>query len=94
MTRAILTVSFSPGSGWGLPHGTPRLLCGPAVTSAIIGPRTMEHLDSYLASDGIKLSSDTLDRIDEIVPPAATINVADNYWQFGTRSLDATSHRR
>jgi aryl-alcohol dehydrogenase-like predicted oxidoreductase len=66
----------------------------PAVTSAIIGPRTMEHLDSYLAADGITLSSDTLDRIDEIVPPAATINVADNYWQFGTRSLNATSRRR
>ena len=30
----------------------------PAVTSAIIGPRTMEHLDSYLAADGIDLSSD------------------------------------
>ena len=66
----------------------------PAVTSAIIGPRTIEHLDGYLAADGITLSSDTLDRIDEIVPPAATINVADNYWQFGTRSLDATSRRR
>ena len=66
----------------------------PGVTSAIIGPRTMEHLDSYLAADGITLSSDVLDRIDEIVPPAATINVADNYWQFGTRALDATSRRR
>ncbi|MGA8369421.1 MAG: aldo/keto reductase, partial [Acidimicrobiales bacterium] len=30
----------------------------PAVTSAIIGPRTMEHLDTYLASDGIDLDSD------------------------------------
>jgi hypothetical protein len=60
----------------------------PAVTSAIIGPRTMEHLDSYLAADGITLSSDVLDRIDEIVPPAATIEVTDNYWQFGTRSLE------
>jgi aryl-alcohol dehydrogenase-like predicted oxidoreductase len=42
----------------------------PAVTSAIIGPRTMEHLDGYLAADGIELSTDVLDRIDEIVPPA------------------------
>ena len=40
----------------------------PAVTSAIIGPRTMEHLDTYLAADGIDLSSDLLDRIDQIVP--------------------------
>ena len=41
----------------------------PAVTSAIIGPRTVAHLDSYLAADGIGLSSDVLDRIDQIVPP-------------------------
>src|ERR1700730_11526009 len=40
----------------------------PAVTSAIIGPCTMEHLESYLAADGIDLSGDLLDRIDEIVP--------------------------
>src|SRR5271168_4389632 len=56
----------------------------PAVTSAIIGPRTMEHLDGYLAADGIDLSSDLLDRIDEIVPPGVTINLADNMWNFGT----------
>jgi aryl-alcohol dehydrogenase-like predicted oxidoreductase len=55
----------------------------PAVTSAIIGPRTMEHLDSYLAADGIELSSDLLDRIDQIVPPGVTINVADNMWNIG-----------
>jgi aryl-alcohol dehydrogenase-like predicted oxidoreductase len=66
----------------------------PAVTSAIIGPRTIEHLDGYLAADGITLSSDVLDRIDDIVPPAATVNVADNYWQFGTTALAATSRRR
>ena len=43
----------------------------PAVTSAIIGPRTMEHLESYLAADGTELSADVLDRIDEIVPPGS-----------------------
>ena len=57
----------------------------PAVTSAIIGPRTMEHLDGYLAADGIELSADVLDRIDQIVPPGVTINVADNMWNIGTR---------
>ena len=56
----------------------------PAVTSAIIGPRTMEHLDGYLAADGIELSTDVLDRIDQIVPPGVTINVADNMWNIGT----------
>jgi aryl-alcohol dehydrogenase-like predicted oxidoreductase len=66
----------------------------PAVTSAIIGPRTMEHLDSYLAADGIDLPSDLLDRIDEIVPPGVTINVADNMWNHATLALSAALRRR
>ena len=66
----------------------------PAVTSAIIGPRTMEHLDGYLAADGIDLPSDLLDRIDQIVPPGVTINVADNMWNVGTRALGAAFRRR
>jgi len=66
----------------------------PAVTSAIIGPRTMEHLDTYLAADGIDLPSDLLDRIDQIVPPGVTINVADNMWNFGTTALNAAFRRR
>lgn len=66
----------------------------PAVTSTIIGPRTMEHLDGYLAADGIELSEDVLDRIDEIVPPGVTINVVDNMWDVGTRTLDVSSRRR
>jgi aryl-alcohol dehydrogenase-like predicted oxidoreductase len=52
----------------------------PAVTSAIIGPRTMEHLESQLAVADIVLSDDILDRIDEINPPGVTINRADNGW--------------
>ncbi len=66
----------------------------PAVTSTIIGPRTMEHLDGYLAADGIELSTDVLDRIDEIVPPGVTINVADNMWNIGTTALEAARRRR
>ena len=66
----------------------------PAVTSAIIGPRTMEHLDGYLAADGVELSTDVLDRIDQIVPPGVTIDVSDNMWTVGTRSLDAANRRR
>ncbi len=41
----------------------------PAVTAAIIGPRTMEHLESQLGAADVELSDDVLDRIDEIVPP-------------------------
>jgi aryl-alcohol dehydrogenase-like predicted oxidoreductase len=66
----------------------------PAVTSAIIGPRTMEHLDAYLAADGIDLSSDLLDRVDQIVPPGVTINVADNMWDSATTALSPASRRR
>jgi aryl-alcohol dehydrogenase-like predicted oxidoreductase len=64
----------------------------PAVTSAIIGPRTMEHLEPYLAAADTELSSDLLDRIDEIVPPGHTINVADNMWK--TSTLDVAFRRR
>jgi aryl-alcohol dehydrogenase-like predicted oxidoreductase len=66
----------------------------PAVTSAIIGPRTMEHLDTYVAADGINLPSELLDRIDQIVPPGVTINVADNLWNVGTAALSAAFRRR
>jgi aryl-alcohol dehydrogenase-like predicted oxidoreductase len=68
----------------------------PAVTSAIIGPRTMEHLDSYLAADGIELPIDLLDGIDQIVPPGVTINIADNMWNTGrgTPALSAAFRRR
>src|SRR5258708_6366150 len=66
----------------------------PAVTSALIGPRTMEHLDTYLAADGIELPSDLLDRIDQIVPPAVTINVPANLSNFGTPALSAAFRRR
>jgi aryl-alcohol dehydrogenase-like predicted oxidoreductase len=66
----------------------------PAVTSAIIGPRTMEHLDAYLAADGIELSTELLDRIDQIVPPGVTINIADNMWNFSTSALTAGDRRR
>jgi aryl-alcohol dehydrogenase-like predicted oxidoreductase len=62
----------------------------PAVTSAIVGPRTMEHLESYLAAGDVELSSDVLDRIDEIVAPGHTVAAADNMWT----SLDAASRRR
>jgi aryl-alcohol dehydrogenase-like predicted oxidoreductase len=66
----------------------------PAVSSAIIGPRTMEHLDAYLAADGIELPIDLLDRIDQIVPPGVTVSVADNMWNVGSRALDAGARRR
>jgi aryl-alcohol dehydrogenase-like predicted oxidoreductase len=52
----------------------------PAVTAAIIGPRTMEQLESQLPAAETRLSADVLDRIDEIVPPGVNVNPADRGW--------------
>ena len=53
----------------------------PAVTAAIIGPRTMEQLESQLAAPEIRLDASLLDRIDEIVPPGTNLNAADAGWE-------------
>jgi aryl-alcohol dehydrogenase-like predicted oxidoreductase len=52
----------------------------PGVTSAIIGPRTMEQLTSQLDAAEVTLTADVLDKIDEIVPPGTTVNAADQGW--------------
>jgi aryl-alcohol dehydrogenase-like predicted oxidoreductase len=52
----------------------------PAVTAPIIGPRTMEHLESQLGAAEVELSGDVLDRIDEIVPPGVDVNPVDRGW--------------
>jgi aryl-alcohol dehydrogenase-like predicted oxidoreductase len=49
----------------------------PAVTSAIIGPRTADHLTSQLGAADITLDANVLDRIDEIVAPGTTLDPAD-----------------
>jgi aryl-alcohol dehydrogenase-like predicted oxidoreductase len=49
----------------------------PGVTSAIIGPRTMEHLEDLLASVDVTLTDEILDRIDEIVPPGTDVGAPD-----------------
>jgi aryl-alcohol dehydrogenase-like predicted oxidoreductase len=53
----------------------------PAVTAAIIGPRTMEHLESQLGAADVTLDGAILDRIDEIVAPGTNVNPADGGWQ-------------
>ncbi len=52
----------------------------PAVTAAIIGPRTMEHLESQVTAADVELSEAVLNRIDEIVPPGVNVNAADGGW--------------
>ncbi len=49
----------------------------PGVTSAILGPRTMEHLDDLLAGVDVTLTDEILDRIDEIVAPGTDVTRLD-----------------
>jgi aryl-alcohol dehydrogenase-like predicted oxidoreductase len=64
----------------------------PAVTSPLIGPRTMEQLQTQLAAADVVLAADVLDRIDEIVPPGITINPADS--SFDNPALTPSARRR
>jgi aryl-alcohol dehydrogenase-like predicted oxidoreductase len=64
----------------------------PAVTSAIIGPRTMEHLESQLSAVDVSLPEELLDAIDEVVPPGTMLNPADVGWT--PPSLEARNRRR
>jgi aryl-alcohol dehydrogenase-like predicted oxidoreductase len=64
----------------------------PAVTAAIIGPRTMDQLESQLPGAEITLADEVLDRIDEIVPPGTTINPADDGWT--NPALQPSARRR
>ena len=64
----------------------------PAVTAPIVGPRTMEQLESQLAAAEVVLDEATLDRIDEIVAPGTTINPVDN--SFDNPALNPVARRR
>ncbi len=52
----------------------------PAVTAAIIGPRTIEQLESQLGAADVQLEDALLDRIDEIVAPGTNVNPTDAGW--------------
>jgi aryl-alcohol dehydrogenase-like predicted oxidoreductase len=64
----------------------------PAITSPLIGPRTMDQLHTQLAAADVVLTDDVLDRIDEIVPPGTTINPADS--SFQNPALEPQARRR
>jgi len=56
------------------------VMAHPGVTSAILGPRTMQHLDDLLAGAEVRLNEDVLDRIDQIVPPGTDVGLNEaNY---------------
>ncbi|GAA1728779.1 aldo/keto reductase [Isoptericola hypogeus] len=64
----------------------------PGVTSAIVGPRTMAQLESYLPATDVTLTPDVLDRIDELVAPGVTVNPDDN--SYGAHELTPAARRR
>ena len=64
----------------------------PGVTSAIVGPRTMEQLDSQLPAADVTLDAAMLDRIDEIIKPGVNLNPADT--SYGEQVLQPALRRR
>ena len=68
------------------------VLSHPAVSSAIIGPRTPEQLGQLLQAADYRPGSDVLDRIDEIVPPGVNVNPSDAGYE--NPNLAAARRRR
>jgi aryl-alcohol dehydrogenase-like predicted oxidoreductase len=64
----------------------------PGVTSAIVGPRTMDQLESQLPGADVALSTELLDRIDDLVAPGVTLNDEDN--SYGAAELAPQARRR
>jgi aryl-alcohol dehydrogenase-like predicted oxidoreductase len=87
-------VKIAADAGCSLTHMAMAFVVGnPAVTSAIIGPRTMDQLTDLLAGASVTLDDDVLDRIDQIVPPGVNLNPADG--GFAPPVLaDAAARRR
>lgn len=56
------------------------VLTHPAMTAAIIGPRTMEQLQSAIGATDVALTDEILDAIDAVVPPGHAVDVSDGGW--------------
>lgn len=65
----------------------------PGVTSAIIGPRTLDHLRSQLAAADTVLTADVLDAIDAVVAPGVDLAAHEKY-DTPPALLDPTLRRR
>jgi aryl-alcohol dehydrogenase-like predicted oxidoreductase len=82
LTAVEELIKIASGAGCSLTHLALAFVTGhPAVTAAIIGPRTMDQLTDLLAGASVTLDDDVLDRIDQVVPPGVTLNPADAGWQ-------------
>jgi aryl-alcohol dehydrogenase-like predicted oxidoreductase len=73
---------IAAGAGISLTHlAIAFTLAHPAVTSAILGPRTMEQLDDLIAGAEVTLSDDVLDAIDAVNPPGTNVSEKDLGWE-------------
>lgn len=68
------------------------VIAHPGVTSALIGPRTMEQLDDLLSAAEVQLSDEILDRIDEIVAPGTGVGRMDQ--EYNTPAIESAPLRR
>jgi aryl-alcohol dehydrogenase-like predicted oxidoreductase len=81
LDAADALAQLADDSGLTLIHMALAFVIGhPAVTAAIIGPRTMEQLESQLGAVDVQLDATVLDRIDAIVPPGTNFSRADSGW--------------
>lgn len=66
-------------AGTNLMHMALAFVCAhPAVTSAIIGPRTYEQLEGLLEGANLELTDEVLDAIDALVPPGTNVSHDDD----------------
>jgi aryl-alcohol dehydrogenase-like predicted oxidoreductase len=87
-------IKIAADAGCSLIHMALAFVVGnPAVSAAIIGPRTMDQLTDLMAGASVTLDDDVLDRIDQIVPPGVTLNPADAGWQPPVLADPATRRR-
>jgi aryl-alcohol dehydrogenase-like predicted oxidoreductase len=76
-----LLIPLAEKAGLSLTHlALAFVIAHPGVTSAIIGPRTMDQLEDLLVGAETALSDEILDRIDEIVPPGTDIGQLQMAW--------------
>ncbi len=87
-------VAVAEQAGTSLTHlAVAFTIAHPAVTSAIVGPRTMDQLTDLLAGAELVLDDDVLDAIDKIVPPGTDLNPEDAGWTPPALA-DVTTRRR
>jgi aryl-alcohol dehydrogenase-like predicted oxidoreductase len=65
----------------------------PAVTGALIGPRTLEHLHAQLAAADVVLTADVLDAVDAVVAPGTDLAAHEKH-DTPPSLLDASLRRR